>query len=70
MKVTLFVEYPSQKYHAWSFQNVCDVLTIVLDNIFIRIDTKLYRHVVEIPMALIWLPWFLIYSCLVMRGTL
>ena len=37
--------------HAWSFQNVCDALTFLLDNIFIRFSTKLYRQVVGIPMG-------------------
>ena len=36
-------------YHAWSCQNVCDALTFLLDNIFIRFGTKLYRQVVGIP---------------------
>ena len=35
-----------KKYHAWSCQNVCDALTVLLDNIFIRFGTKLYRQVV------------------------
>ena len=39
-----------KKYHAWSCQNVCDALTFLLDNIFIRFGTKLYRQVVGIPM--------------------
>ena len=39
------------KYHAWSCQNVCDALTFLLDNIFIRFGTKLYRQVVGIPMG-------------------
>ena len=40
-----------KKYHAWSCQNVCDALTFLLDNIFIRFRTKLYRQVVGIPMG-------------------
>ena len=40
-----------QKNHAWSCQNVCDALTFLLDNIFIRFGTKLYRQVVGIPMG-------------------
>ena len=40
-----------KKYHAWSCQNVCDALTILLDNIFIRFGTKLYRQEVGIPMG-------------------
>ena len=40
-----------KKYHAWSCQNVCDALTFLLDSIFIRFGTKLYRQVVGIPMG-------------------
>ena len=40
-----------KKYHAWPCQNVCDVLTFLLDNMFIRFGTKLYRQVVGIPMG-------------------
>ena len=32
-------------------QNVCDALTFLLDSIFIRFGTKLYRQVVGIPMG-------------------
>ena len=37
--------------HAWSSQNVCEELPFLLDNIFIRFSTKLYRQVVAIPMG-------------------
>ena len=40
-----------KKYHAWSYQNLCDALTFLLDNIFIRFGTKLYRQVVGIPIG-------------------
>ena len=40
-----------KKYNAWSCQNVCDALTFLLDNIFIRFSTKLYRQVVGIFMG-------------------
>ena len=46
--------FPSEKpkkYRAWSCQNLCDALTFLLDNIFIRFGTKLYRQVVGIPMG-------------------
>ena len=46
-----FTSEKPKKYHAWSCQNVCDVLTFLLDNIFIRFGTKLYRQVVGIPMG-------------------
>ena len=31
-----------KKCHAWSGQNVCNALTFLLDNIFIRFGAKLY----------------------------
>ena len=65
-----FTSEKPKKYHAWSCQNVCDAMTFLLDNIYIRFGTKLYRQVVGIPMGLIVLPWLQIYSCFVMRGTL
>ena len=46
-----FTSEKPKKYHAWSCQNVCDALTFLLDNIFIRFGTKLYRQVVGIPMG-------------------
>ena len=38
-------------YHLWSCQNACDALSILLDNIYIGFDTKLYRQIVGIPMG-------------------
>ena len=38
-------------YHLWSCQNVCDALSFLLDNIYIRFGTKLYRQVVGITMG-------------------
>ena len=46
-----FTSEKPKTYHAWSCQNVCDALTFLLDNIFIRFGTKLYRQVVGIPMS-------------------
>ena len=34
---------------------MCDALHYLLDNIFIRFGSKLYRQIVGIPMVLIWL---------------
>ena len=39
------------EYHRWSCQNVCDALSFLLDNIYIRFGTKLYRQIVGIPMG-------------------
>ena len=46
-----FTSEKHKNYHAWSCQNVCDALTFLLDNFFIRFGTKLYRQVVGIPMG-------------------
>ena len=46
-----FTAEKAKKYHAWSCQNVCDALTFLLDNIFVRFGTKLYRQVVGYPMG-------------------
>ena len=51
-----FTSEKPKKYHAWSCQNVYDALTFLLDNIFIRFGTKLYRQVVEIPMDTYYAP--------------
>ena len=45
-----FIRKKVKKTHAWSCQNVFDALTFLLDNIFMRFGTKLYRQVVWIPM--------------------
>ena len=46
-----FTSEKPKKNHAWACQNVCDALIFLLDNIFIRFGTKLYRQVVGIPMG-------------------
>ena len=46
-----FTSEKPKRYHSWSCQNVCDALTFLLDNIFIRFCTKLYRQVAGIPMG-------------------
>ena len=39
------------RYTLWSCQNVCDALSYLLDNIYIKFGTKLYRQIVGIPMG-------------------
>ena len=46
-----FTSEKPKKYHAWSYQNVCDALTFVLDNMLFQFGIKLYRQVVGIPMV-------------------
>ena len=39
-------------HNLWSCQNVCDALVYLLDSIFIRFGTKLYRQTIGIPMGI------------------
>ena len=41
----------TKQYELWSCQNVCEALIYLLDNIYIRYGTKLYRQIVGIPMG-------------------
>ena len=40
-----------RNYRLWSCQKVCEALTFLLDNIYIRFGSKLYRQIVGIPMG-------------------
>ena len=40
-----------KNHNLWSCQKVCDALVYLLDNIFIRFGTKLYRQTIGIPMG-------------------
>ena len=40
-----------KRYNLWSCQKVCEALVYILDNIFIRFGTKLYRQMIGIPMG-------------------
>ena len=41
----------TKRYKLWSCQNVCEALIYLLDNIYIRFGTMLYRQIVGIPMG-------------------
>ena len=41
----------TKRYKLWSCQNLCEALIHLLDNIYIRLGTKLYRQIVGIPMG-------------------
>ena len=43
--------YLDKDKNLWSCQNVCDALSFLLDNIYIRYGTKLYRQIIVIPMG-------------------
>ena len=40
-----------KNYTLWSCLEVCEALTFLLDNIYIRFGTKLFRQIVGIPMG-------------------
>ena len=40
-----------RNYNSWSCQKVCEALTFLLDNIYIRFGSKLYGQIVGIPMG-------------------
>ena len=52
-----FTSSDQNRYTLWSCQNVCDALSYLLDNIYIRFGTKLYRQIVGIPMGTICAPF-------------
>ena len=50
-KEAFFTSTDHRGYKLWSCQNVCDALSHLLDNIYIRFGNKLYRQIVGIPMG-------------------
>ena len=40
-----------KNYTLWICQKVCEALTFLLDNIYIRFGTKLFRQIVGIPIG-------------------
>ena len=46
-----FTSEDTKRYKLWSCQNVCEALIYLLDNIYIRYGTKLYRQIDGIPMG-------------------
>ena len=47
----LFTSNAARSYNLWSCQKVCEALTFLLDKIYIRFGSKLYRQIVGIPMG-------------------
>ena len=58
-----------KKYDLWSCQKVTNALIYLLDNIYIRFGSKLYRQNVGIPMGTNCAPLLLICFCSALRGT-
>ena len=64
-----FASEKHKKYDLWSCQKVTDALIYLLDNIYIRFGSKLYRQNVGIPMGTNCAPLLLTCFCSAMRGT-
>ena len=67
---TFFTLEKPIKYHARSCQNVCDALTVLLNNILLDLAPSCIGKKLGFLWALIVLPWLPIYSRFGMRGTL
>ena len=50
-KRAFFTSEQPKRFKLWSCQKVCDALHYLLDNLFIRFGSKLYRQIVGIPMG-------------------
>ena len=50
-KMSFFTSKHPKRYKLWPWQKMCDALHYLLDNIFIRFGSKLYRQIVGIPMG-------------------
>ena len=48
---TFFTSDAVRNYNFWSCQRVCEALTFLLDNIYIRFGSKLYRQNRDIPVG-------------------
>ena len=49
--LAFFTSEQPKQYKLWSCQKMCDALHYLLDNIFIRFVSKLYRQIVGISMG-------------------
>ena len=50
-KNAFFTSDAVRNHNLWSCQKVCEALTFLLDNIYIKFGSKLYRQIVGIPMG-------------------
>ena len=50
-KIAFFTSEQPKRHNLWQCQKMCDALHYLLDNIFIRFGSKLYRQIVGIPMG-------------------
>ena len=68
-KNAFFTSEQPKRYELWSCQKMCDALHYLLDNIFIRFGSKLYRQIVGIPLGSNCVFLLQICFCFVMRET-
>ena len=52
----LFASDAGRNYNLWSCQKGCEALTFLLEIIYIRFGSKLYRQIVGIPMGILTVP--------------
>ena len=69
-KNAFFTAEQPKRYELWLCQKICDALHYLLDNIFIRFGSKLYRQIVGIPMGTNCAPLVADLFLFVMRETL
>ena len=50
-KCAVFTSEQPKRFKLWSCQKICDALHYLLDNLFIRLSSKLFRQIVDIPMG-------------------
>ena len=50
-RYAFFTSDAVKNFNLWTFQKVCEALTFLLGNIYIRFGSKLYRQTVGIPMG-------------------
>ena len=51
VKNTFYTSKQPERYELWSCPKMCDALHYLLDNIFIKFGSKLYRQIVGITMG-------------------
>ena len=51
IKIPFLTSEQPKRYKLWSCQKMCGAFHYLLDNIFIRFGSKLYRQIVGIPMG-------------------
>ena len=50
-RYAFFISGAVRNYIFWTCQKVCETLTFLLGNIYIRFGSKLYKQIVGIPMG-------------------